>query len=415
MFDPYTQAQNHQLVFVDTSGSTSATMKIQIGIRDVDQSCITPDSDGDGYGPCEDDCNDNVANINAFEAEQCDFVDHNCDGEELVLGTCNTGASGVCSDGLETCSENADGSLSGTTSCVALRGPSSFEVCSNGLDDDCDAATTDEGTECKAPGAFVVDYTQDSWEDMTGATKHPVHGYDERFGPVQLPFAFSYYGQMAKEVYLHTAGAISFAPTSAIGQALNSGNISLPGQRGAIVAFANTYIRSNRQSSVLTKTIGTAPERVFIIEYDHFDYDLAGWGAERNSMTVQIRLYEANGEIDLVYQNLWGNPNQSLTQGFGDWVGYQATLVSPGHANNSFGAREQVIRYLPKRLGPDCGDRFCDAFAGENPNSCPADCSDIDASGVSTTWYPTTGNGRCESYNNGSSISTRYPDPVNAE
>ena len=405
--DPYTQAKSHQLVFVDTSGSTTSTMKLQIGIRNVDKSCVTPDSDGDGYGPCEDDCNDNVANINSFAAEQCDFVDHNCDGQQLILGPCNTGDSGVCSDGLETCSEdeNEPGTLSGTSSCVAVRGASSFEVCGNGLDDDCNTTTTDDSSDCKVPGAFVVDFTQDSWEeDMTGASEHPVHGYGEQYGPVQLPFVFPYYGQMAKEVYLHTAGAISFAPTSVNGGGSNSGNISLPGQTGAVVAFANTYLRSNRQSSVLTKTVGTTPERVFVIEYNHFDYDDSGWGAERNSVSVQIKLYEANGEIDLVYRNLWGNPNQNITQGFGDWVGYQATLVSPAHANNHFGAREQVVRYLPKHLGPDCGDRFCDAFAGEDPNSCSVDCSDVDANGVSISWYSATGNGRCESYNEGGFI-----------
>ncbi|MBW2733272.1 MAG: hypothetical protein JRH20_12835 [Deltaproteobacteria bacterium] len=99
------------------------------------------------------------------QAENCtNSVDDDCDGNidgsdsdcfECTPGTkqtCNTGLSGVCSAGANTCLSNG----SWSTTCVPLIAPySRAENCTNGTDDDCDGRTDaadDDCFEC-TPGA----------------------------------------------------------------------------------------------------------------------------------------------------------------------------------------------------------------------------------------------------------------------
>lgn len=77
--------------------------------------CVCADNDGDGYGVCMGDCNDNNANIRPNAPEVCDGIDNNCngkiDGEEL---------SEYCGDGIDNdCDGLADGADVPTCDCAA--------------------------------------------------------------------------------------------------------------------------------------------------------------------------------------------------------------------------------------------------------------------------------------------------------
>ena len=86
------------------------------------------DADGDGYDSSVD-CDDNNAAVNPGAAEVCDNgVDDDCDAATLDLFDGD-------SDG-DDCSVDCDDG-------DAAVGPSQAEVCDNGVDDDCDAATVD--------------------------------------------------------------------------------------------------------------------------------------------------------------------------------------------------------------------------------------------------------------------------------
>jgi hypothetical protein len=109
----------------------------------VDDDCDTetsdePDSDGDGFTPCEGDCDDNSADVGPDLAETaCDGLDNDCDGS-TVDGADADG------DGYTVCDDCVDDN--------PAVNPAATEVDCDGLDNDCNEVTPD--------GA---DFDGDSW------------------------------------------------------------------------------------------------------------------------------------------------------------------------------------------------------------------------------------------------------------
>jgi len=130
----------------------------------VDQDCtgedLVPDADGDGATACPDnpeDCNDDDATVFPAAEEQCDDVDHDCDGEPfngLTLqswypDTDEDTYGDDSADAVETCDEEGpDGHVLDNTDCddeEAEINPAADEIC-DGTDHDCDGEV-DNGLE----------------------------------------------------------------------------------------------------------------------------------------------------------------------------------------------------------------------------------------------------------------------------
>ncbi|HZN03892.1 MAG TPA: MopE-related protein, partial [Candidatus Polarisedimenticolia bacterium] len=91
------------------------------------------DSDGDGYKPCNGDCNDANATIHPGAADLCDTIDQNCDGSNFgsdprVGVPCDGSDADLCLEGTSSCSQF------GAILCNDVTA-GTFDVC-NGLDDD---------------------------------------------------------------------------------------------------------------------------------------------------------------------------------------------------------------------------------------------------------------------------------------
>lgn len=101
-------------------------------------SCIDADADGSSQ---EVDCDDSSAARFPGNVEVCDNLDNDCDGliDESLVKQCGVSTVGICKYGTQSCSFGNWGECRGSVNPQA-------ETC-NGLDDDCDGQA-DEGCEC---------------------------------------------------------------------------------------------------------------------------------------------------------------------------------------------------------------------------------------------------------------------------
>lgn len=79
--------------------------------------------------------------------------------------------------------------------------------------------------------------------------------------------------------------------------------ISSPGCGPAIAFFARD---GKTNGAVVYEVTGTAPNRVFTIEYPNYYVD---WSSTANTLSAQIKLYETSNKIEIVY----GTSNRTIS------------------------------------------------------------------------------------------------------
>ncbi len=113
----------------------------------------TSDVDGDGFDDSVD-CNDNDDAVNPDATEICDGVDNNCDGatdeadgnsENPWYPDADGDGYGAAGSAVYACTQPADhaDNADDCDDATDTVSPEVAEVCANGIDDDCDSATTD--------------------------------------------------------------------------------------------------------------------------------------------------------------------------------------------------------------------------------------------------------------------------------
>lgn len=127
---------------------------------DKDKACNSNDKDGDGF-PTPTDCNDNNAAVHPGAIEVCtDGIDNNCDGK-------TDAADPTCGNPND---KDGDGWLSNGGDCNdndAKVNPGAKEICGDGIDNDCDTKADAFDTECTQPSGDL---------DLDGDTFTPNQG-----------------------------------------------------------------------------------------------------------------------------------------------------------------------------------------------------------------------------------------------
>jgi PKD repeat protein len=123
------------------------------------------------------------------------------------------------------------------------------------------------------------------------------HG-DEVTTPLSLPFPFVFYGQSFSTVFLNSNGYLELLDNNSY-----YANFCLPyaSFNYAIAPFWTDLRTDNPGEGIFTSISGTAPNRIFNIEWraEYFSTGL--------SVNFEVRLYENQSRIDMVYGNLNGN------------------------------------------------------------------------------------------------------------
>ncbi|MEZ0579657.1 carboxypeptidase regulatory-like domain-containing protein [Nocardioides sp. MH1] len=148
---------------------------------------------------------------------------------------------------------------------------------------------------------------------LQGTTVFPLTG-DDNDTSVALPFAFSFYGTSYSTANVDTNGYLSFATTSSRGS-----NTALPNAvepNGAVYAFWDDLYVDSPTAQILTRTLGTAPNRSFVVEWRNVRL----YSDATKRMDVEVVLKES-GQLDLRYRHL--DPALPLEQGSGATVGIE--------------------------------------------------------------------------------------------
>jgi subtilisin family serine protease len=173
-----------------------------------------------------------------------------------------------------------------------------------------------------------------SWIDATNYV-----GYGYQYPRVPLPFPFVYYGRVVDAVYPTPTGSIGFGPGYAIYQ-----NTPIP---SAYTPNETLYPLWGLAeiSSIYSATIGTAPDRVFVLQYDIATYP------NYESVQVEVSFRERDASIAFHYRSPYGAADgRDATIGIENrdgsdavQIGYQQPLVRDG----------LVVRFIPPPTDSD--------------------------------------------------------------
>ena len=211
-------------------------------------------------------------------------------------------------------------------------------------------------TDSKAPGK-LVSYDFIDARDGTGIFSG---SYDDAVSAaIPLPFEFTYYGMVQNTIYVSTNGFITFRNPSS-----NSypGNAAIPTSAlpDSILAPYWDNIYGSTTRNAYYKTIGTVPNRQFVIMWDYFNVYFDG-----GRITFEIVLYETSNLIKFQYSQADGTSGGSATVGIeggtgGATQGIQYSLNTGGSIISN-----SAILFHPQNLGPNVS-------ASITPNSAPA-------------------------------------------
>jgi hypothetical protein len=138
-----------------------------------------------------------------------------------------------------------------------------------------------------------------------------------------VPFPFRYWGATVSAVNISSNGFLNFDGVSSAATAGALPSVSLP--NGVVAPYWLDLI--TRESGVCIATLGAAPDRRFVVEWD----DAAYFPARAGNLTFEVILSETSNTIDMLYQTL-GTPAGSVTLGVENIDGRDAAVLCSASA-----------------------------------------------------------------------------------
>jgi len=188
---------------------------------------------------------------------------------------------------------------------------------------------------------------------IEASTPLPLTG-DDAYLPITLPFPFTLYGETYNQAYVTTNGYISFLNPYSYSYNYPIPIFTLP--NGAIYVFWDD-LEVDNYASVRTELRGTAPKRLFAIEWRNvtFHYDWV------NRLDFEIVLHET-GAVLLQYRNIDNNSRErgrSATIGLENKDGNKAALFSFNTASLGLGESAILFGNVAKDVPVDIKPGAC--------------------------------------------------------
>jgi hypothetical protein len=195
------------------------------------------------------------------------------------------------------------------------------------------ATRTPTAPPCGTGSNYVVAVTTTATA-LSGTTLVPGSRCDECTIPLSLPFTYNLYGQPYNSVIATDNGTLNFVSATNILTQTCLPNTAYDTTIFAywedldIRAFANGCSGFVGGCGIFTSTTGTAPNRIFNVEWQGCEFANGGCNFHAN---FEVRLYEAQDRFDLVYLapfNLSGSLRRDATVGVQRGTGAQFTSYS---------------------------------------------------------------------------------------
>ncbi|MBF9222594.1 fibronectin type III domain-containing protein [Hymenobacter ruricola] len=186
--------------------------------------------------------------------------------------------------------------------------------------------------------AYGFTQTTGTYTPVTGGTVLSTDNTDDDvvYAATTLPFTFNFAGTDYTTLRVTSNGFITFGAT-APSNTLYTPISSSTAYAGAIAVFAlDGGGRANPGAAVSTATVGTAPNREFVVQYTNW----SAFGDVGGSANYQIRLAETSNVIRLVYGTFTG-----LAAGTNPQVGLR------GAANTDFNNRVSTVGWDQTNTG----------------------------------------------------------------
>ncbi len=244
--------------------------------------------------------------------------------------------------------------------------------------------------------------SQGTFSEISGGTVHGTAANDnECFLAIPLGFSFTYNGVAYTTISIATNGFI------AMGDNVVTSNVAISSATGTnnVVAALNRDIKSRDTGSLMSLSSGTAPNRVFTVQWLH--YKRVPTATANDDFSFQIQLHENGNKVQFVYGTftavtsttaasiqvgLRGDANTDFNNRTTttDW-----SATTAGTANNSnctlsatvYPANGLTFNFQPAATGEP-------PLAAQNPN--PANNAINVAIGANLSW--TTGGGTVDGY-----------------
>ncbi|PKQ70303.1 choice-of-anchor D domain-containing protein [Raineya orbicola] len=162
---------------------------------------------------------------------------------------------------------------------------------------------------------------------------------DNNYNNQPIGFTFNYNGTNYTNFSLNANGFIAMGATVS-----NSYTAISTGASNNVIAALNRDLQGTATGEIRYETIGTAPNRVLVIQWTDFaSYSSTGSGAG-DDFDFQIRLFETTNEIRIVYGNFVKNATSRTVQ-----VGLR------GNSNTDFNNRTTTTNWASSAAGTTNG------------------------------------------------------------
>ncbi len=191
------------------------------------------------------------------------------------------------------------------------------------------------------PGSYYGHVTGLPNDPYSGVMNVLTLANDELSAAVPLDFSFDFYGTNYTEVFVSSNGFITFSNDGNNG-CCNGGLLPDAATPNNLIAFAWNDLDPSLGGTIAYTTIGTAPNRVFVLDFT----DIQHTGATGDAVNVQLKLYETSNLIE-VHSTLNTTDGSDMTMGIENATGTEFNSPDGRNSSDVFSVVDERTVFYP--------------------------------------------------------------------